>query len=232
MIAQEQARIYKDVIRECRATGLPFALGGGFGWSIYTGYFRNTKDLDLFILERDAAAFRAVLDKCGLRDYYEKAPYDRCWISRSYQGETIIDIIWSMANRRACVDERWMDGPAAEFLGEPVRIIPAEEMIWDKLFIMQRDRCDWPDVFNLLFSGGGALDWERLLDLMGEDVRLLRGALEVFCWLSPQRARALPDWIWPRLELAAPGGGSECEIFRADLMDSRRWYLPQMKKAA
>jgi hypothetical protein len=34
-------------------------------------------------------------------------PYDRGWIHRLFRDDVIVDVIWSMANCRAAVDEDW-----------------------------------------------------------------------------------------------------------------------------
>jgi hypothetical protein len=102
-------------------------------------------------------------------------------------------------------------------------------MIWDKLYIMQRERCDWGDVMNLIYAVGNDVDWEYLLKRMAEDVPLLAGALTVFRWLAPGRARDLPDWIWERLQLSPPAGSpvaDEIDKRRVSLLDTRPWFGP------
>jgi hypothetical protein len=232
LIPDEQWSVYQRVISAVRARGLRFALGGAFALATYTGRWRNTKDLDLFILPRDRDVMVDVVTQTGLCDYYDQLPYDRGWIYRACEGETIVDLIWTTANRNAEVDEAWLSrGPELDVRGKPVRIIPAEELIWAKLYILHRDRCDWPDVLNLIYAAGPTLDWEHLLRRTAEDVRLLSGALSVFAWLSPGRAMMLPAWLWDRLHLPAPQPepGPDVERSRADLLDIRPWYLPTLE---
>ena len=50
---------------------LPFSLGGAFATASYTGLWRNTKDMDLYILPRDREAMIAVVGDLGLRDYFD-----------------------------------------------------------------------------------------------------------------------------------------------------------------
>ena len=45
--------VYDSAIKALRATGRPFMLGGAFGLATYTGRWRNTKDLDLYVLPQD-----------------------------------------------------------------------------------------------------------------------------------------------------------------------------------
>jgi hypothetical protein len=227
VIPEEQWRVYRRVIREARASGIPFALGGAFAFASYTGLWRNTKDMDLYVLPKDRNAMVNVLHRAGMQDYYQRLPYDRNWIYRSYAGGTIVDIIWAMANQRAQVDETWIfQGPEADVNGERLRAIPAEEMLWAKLYIVQRDRCDWPDVLNIMYAKAEDLDWDRVIRNLGSDAPLLKGALELFRWLAPGRAQALPRGLWERLGLTPPEAGDRpaADPDRVGLLDSRPWF--------
>src|SRR5262249_62213350 len=136
-----------------------------------------------------------------------------------------------MANHRQQIDELWMSGPRVRLRGQPAKILPPEEMLWDKLYIMQRERCDWPDVMNLLYATGARLDWERLLDRIGDDAPLLAGALSVFRWLAPEHARQLPPWLWERVglghEKALSSGRDGYDKRRVNLLDRRPWFGPE-----
>jgi putative nucleotidyltransferase-like protein len=221
----EQWRLYKKVMEIARRRGVRFAVGGGLASTAYAGQWRNTKDIDLYILKRDREPMLGAIEEAGLRDYYEQKPYDRKWIYRSYRDDTIVDVIWAMANQRALVDEDWLDGPEIEIEGESVRLLAPEEMVWSKLYIVQRERCDWPDALNLLYMIGPELDWSWLLKRVGPDTDLLGGLLSVFGWLSPGRARQLPSHVWAETGARLPAANSDPEITsqRANLVDSRPW---------
>jgi hypothetical protein len=105
-------------------------------------------------------------------------------------------------------------------------------MLWDKLYIMQRDRCDWPDVLNLLYFAGSDIDWEYILGRIGEDRALVAGVLSVFRWLSPQCAASFPSWIWSHvgLEPSDDKAGPFFDKRRVDLLDTRPWYGPDREK--
>jgi hypothetical protein len=225
MLSDAQWEVYGPVLREARKRGLPFALGGGFAIAAYTGQCRATKDLDIYIVHRDRDAMVDVVSSLGLRDYYEKLPYDRSWIYRSYTGDVIVDIIWAMANHRTEVDDDWLErGPDVELRGDRFQVIPAEEMVWDKLHVLQRDRCDWPDALNLLYAIGPDLDWEHLIERAGFDRPLLSAALWMLSYVSPGRARQLPDWLWDRLRVPPPPPGADVERHHVELLDRRPWF--------
>jgi hypothetical protein len=231
-IPDEQRALYEQVVSEARARGVGVAFGGAFAAAVYKGRWRDTKDMDLYVLPEDREEMIEVLTVCGMRDYYDLLPYDRRWIYRGFMDGVIVDIIWAMANQRTTVDARWLTaGPQVHFGGELVRVVPPEELLWSKLYVMQRDRCDWPDILNLLHALGPALDWRHLMDRVGEDAPLLKGVLAVFQWLSPDRAVELPKWIWPALERASQRSmqGGCCH---ADLLDSRPWFRPMLPDLA
>lgn len=222
--------IYEQVIDAGIAARIPFALGGAFGLATYTGTWRNTKDLDLFVLPRHRRRWIALVGKAGLTDYYEKVPYDRRWIYRATSDGVIVDTIWAMANRRAQVDAWWFSGPEVSLHGRTVKVVPPSALLWDKLYIMQRERCDWPDVMNLLYTQGASMEWETVLERLGKDTPLLAGALSVFCWLSPGVARQFPEWLWDAVRLPRPGGRRSSLLNRAALLDTRPWYALEHRR--
>lgn len=204
-----------------------FAVGGGLAAATYCGEWRNSKDLDLYALEGDREVLIQLLSSLGFVDYYDEKPYDRQWIYRSWKDGTIIDVIWAMANKRACVDERWLLGPEVEVDGRLFHLLAPEEMIWTKLYILQHDRCDWPDIFTVLYAIGSDLDWRHLVWRVGEDAALLAGALSVFGWLCPGHANSLPSWLWSELGVQPPRSHHSLSSGeRADLLDSRAWFGP------
>ena len=227
-IPEPEWQVYQRVIRGARQAGIPFAFGGAFATAVYTGELRNTKDFDFYIRPEDRGAMLEVVAQAGLRDHFERLPYDQSWIYRASDGEVIVDTIWAMANQRAVVDMAWLTrGPLVELRGEAMRAIPVEELIWCKLYVVQRERCDWGDVLNLIDAQAGRLDWDHLLHRMGEDAPLLSGVLALYAWLSPQRSEVIPESIWERLGIQRLGGhpaDAGLTTTRARLLDARPWF--------
>jgi hypothetical protein len=224
----EQWVLYGEVLDRAIEREIPFAIGGGFAVSTYTRRPRDTKDLDIYVLPENREAMIAVLGELGLEDLFDSKPYDRWWIYRGTRDGFIVDVIWAMANHRQEVDDLWMSGPEVEMAGRRVRVLPAEAMLWDKLYIMQRERCDWPDILNLLYATGRHLDWEYLIHRIGDDHPLLAGVLSVLRWIAPGCAEGLPRWIWERVGLKppCPGGEAEIDSRRVSLIDRRPWFGP------
>lgn len=237
VIAQEEWATYREAMETVRATGIKFMLGGGFALAAYTGRWRATKDIDIYLHPECRHTAIEALNAAGFKDYYNEKPYERHWIYRSTRDGVIVDIIWSMANQRAQVDAEWLErSTPITIRSQTVLIMPAEEFIWAKLYIMQRDHCDWTDIFNLLHAYGPQVEWDHLIERLGEDVMLLKGMLTTYAWLSPNDVLKLPTSLWEKLELPQPvRAGPPPKFNRIRLLDTRDWFvgfLPEDKKLA
>src|SRR6476660_5826335 len=83
VIPPDQWALYKRAIQAVRQAQVPFLVGGGFGLAGYTGRWRNTKDMDLYVPPSQGERMIQVLTDAGFEDYYSAQPYDRGWIYRS-----------------------------------------------------------------------------------------------------------------------------------------------------
>ncbi len=224
-IPDNEWAIYERAISALRKTGRPFMLAGAFSLATYTGRWRNTKDIDFYVLPEDREPIIEALTRAGFADYYEKLPYVRHWIYRSFRDDCIVDIIWAMANQRAQVDEHWFERATEVCVhNEKLLVVPAEELLWCKLYVLQKDRCDWPDIFNLICAVDGKMDWDHLMDRLGGDLPLLIGLLSVYCWLCPGSDLKLPRELRAALPPCAQANGhaeNQCHI---DWLDTRPWF--------
>jgi len=226
VIPDDQWLVYKRAIEAVRRANIRFLIGGGFGLAGYTGRWRNTKDMDLYVVPSDGPVISRVLSEVGFEDYYSTRPYDRGWIYRSIRDGIIVDVIWSMANRRAEVEPDWFDkATTLPVRDESLQVLAAEELFWCKLYVFQRDHCDWTDVINLVYAVGPQLDWERVFFRLGPDLPVLKALLTLFTWLAPGRAAQLPEWLYRRLGLDhQPIVSAEEELARIRLLDTRAWF--------
>jgi hypothetical protein len=231
-ISATEWKIYSAAMRVLREAEVKFLVGGGFARAAFTGYWRDTKDIDLYVRPKDRIRAQRALMKAGFADYYEKLPYDRAWIYRSYKRNVIVDVIWAMANQRAQVDEGWFR-PSAQLTirGERLPVVPPEELLWCKLYIIQRDRCDWTDIFNLVHEHGPRMDWAYLIRRLEDDLPLLQSMLNVYGWLCPHQVKKLPASLWRRLAAAQKAMRSRHPTHdRIRLLDSRTWFGARIAK--
>jgi len=231
-IPDDEWAVYHSAIQVLRSTGRPFMLAGAFSLASYTGLWRNTKDLDFYVLPQDRDVMAAALTAAGFTDYYDKLPYVRHWIYRAWKRDCIVDIIWAMANQRAQVDDEWFAfAPEINVRGERLLVVPAEELLWCKLYVLQKDRCDWPDVMNLIDSLQNDLDWEHLLHRLEGDVPLLAGLLSVYCWLCPGTHLELPSRLRKLLPPCGDGNASRFDRCHIEWLDTRPWFISAQNKS-
>jgi hypothetical protein len=229
-LPREQWLLYRGVMTAALDRRIPFAIGGGMAAMAYAGQLRDARDIDFYIQPENREAMIQVVLDAGLLDYYDRAPYDRNWIFRGFRDDLIVDVMWAMANQRAQVDAQWLKGPVVSVDGLTFRLLRPEETLWTKLYVLQRDRCDWPDAINMLHSIGAELDWDYLLGRTAEDTLLMAALVKVFGWICPDRYNELPPPVLERLSLAeATRGKADCRD-RARLLDSRPWFTPTLDK--
>jgi hypothetical protein len=224
---------YRTVMRALLAARTPFLVGGAYALERYTGIARHTKDFDIFVREPDVDAVLEVLRGIGCRTEI-RFPH---WLAKAWYGEDFIDVIFSSGNGVAVVDDEWFaHAVSAEVLGVPVQIIPAEEMIWSKGFIMERERYDGADVAHLLGACAERLDWDRLLRRFAGRWRVLLVHLVMFGFIYPAERDRIPPRVMRTLfaRLAADmiggreGGGLD-PVCHGTLV-SRQQYLPDLAR--
>lgn len=81
------------------------------------------------------------------------------------------------------------------YVGIPVKIIPLEELIWQKSYVMERERFDGADIAHLLLRCGEQIDWEHLLRRFGSDWRVLLSHLVLFSFIYPARRNLIPEEV-------------------------------------
>ena len=198
---------YCSVLKTLNREEIPYLVGGACMLEHITGIVRPTKDFDLHVRPEDISELFAVLDAAGFRTEMTFSH----WLGKVFQRTDYIDIIFSSGNGLCRVDNEWFDhAMAGEILGVPVRFCAAEEAIWSKAFIMERERYDGADVAHLLWASGERMDWERLLRRFDGQWRILLSHLILFGFIYPGRAQHVPVWVldelWKRLyqEMTAP----------------------------
>src|SRR5919204_6651662 len=134
-----------DALRALVEDGVPFLVAGAYAFFEYTGIFRDTKDLDVFLRREDLDAARASLERAGFRT----EQVDPVWLAKGFRGEWFVDLIHSSGNGVAVVDDLWFAyAREGEIMGVPVLLAPPEEIIWSKAYVCERERYDGHDITN------------------------------------------------------------------------------------
>lgn len=189
----EQSRgFYRAALGELDKHRLPYLVGGAYAFARYTGIERHTKDFDIFIRRSDWGRAEEILSNAG----YETQLTFPHWIGKAFSGDDFIDLIFSAGNGVAVVDDLWFEYAVPErVLDMDVKLIPAEEMIWSKGLIMERERYDGADVAHIIHAMAGKLDWKRLLTRYDRYWRALYSHLILFGFIYPSHRSKVPAWI-------------------------------------
>ena len=178
---------YRRVMHQLDEQAIPFLVGGAYAFERYTGIGRHTKDFDLFVHPRDVERALQLLAADGCRT---GVPFPH-WLAKAHCGEDVVDLIFSSGNGVAVVDDQWFEYATEQnVLGLNVLVAPAEESVWSKAFVMERERYDGADVAHILRASAQTLDWPRLLGRFGDNWRVLLHHLVLFGFIYPcERAR-------------------------------------------
>jgi hypothetical protein len=222
---------YRSVMSRLHDAGIPFLVGGAYAFAYYTGIQRSTKDFDIFVRRQDMERTLATLEGGDCRTEFTY-PH---WLGKVICGDDLVDIIFSSGNAIAAVDDEWFaHAPRVQVLGMEAKISPAEEMLWSKAFIMERERFDGADVLHVILRCGPTLDWPRLLRRFDEHWRVLFSHLVMFRYVYPGENDRIPQWVMDQLlarlqqDLSAPQR-VDSRVCRGTLI-SRAQYLVDVEQ--
>ena len=151
-------RFYQHALRIMTASRVPYLVGGAYGFACYTGIARHTKDLDLFVRRQDIDATLAAFRAGG----YKAEIVFAHWLGKAYHDGDFVDIIFNSGNGACPADDSWFEHAVPGIvLGHHVQLMPVEEMIWQKAYIMERERYELsgtPTMTATLIPAKPALD--------------------------------------------------------------------------
>jgi hypothetical protein len=191
-IPDEERAVYKRALEALNAADVKYVVAGAYAIYEHTGIYRKTKDLDLFFQPSSVIAAARALRDAGFVTRLE----DEHWLAKATSGDYFVDLIYGMGNAIAFIDEAWTDHSHPGILAAtPVRIAPAEELIWHRLFISERHRHDMSDIVHLMLCLGESLDWHRLIDRVGPNWPLLLSQVLMFSYVYPGYKANIPKWV-------------------------------------
>lgn len=183
---------YRRTLHVLSDASVPFLVGGSHAFLEYTGIVRDTKDFDLFLRRDDLDRAMAALRDGG---YRTELTYPH-WLGKAWQHDDFVDLVFSSGNGVAAVDDVWFEHAVeTQVLGMPVKIVPCEELVWQKSFVMERERFDGADVMHLLRARTERLAWDRLVGRFGARWPLLYSYLVYFTFVYPGEAHRLPGVV-------------------------------------
>jgi hypothetical protein len=238
-IPEADRAVYRTAMRTLQRAGVPFIVSGLYAMYEYTGIYRETKDLDLFLEPHHVIDAARALRAEGFALRLEQAH----WLAKAMLGDRQIDLIFGMGNGIALIDEQWYAHSRPGILaGMPVRVAPPEDLIWHRLFVSERHRYDMADVVHLFVCRGDELEWDRLLARVNTHWRLLMAHIHIFDFAYPGHHDRVPRSVRDELarrELAErdrPGDPNVCQgtlISRFSFsIDVNEWGLRDLRQEA
>ena len=226
----QSTEFYCSALDILQQASVEYLVGGAFALRTYTGIERYTKDLDLMMRPRDVDRAIDAFRHAGFRADYAFSH----WLAKAHRGEYFLDIIYRAGNGLCEVDDLWFEhSRETEIFERPLRICPPEEIIWQKAYIMERERYDGADVAHLLRCCAAEMDWPRLLTRFGPDWRVLLGHLVLFGFIYPGERHLIPEHVLGDLLKRAGTERSESlngtPICQGTLL-SRAQYLPDVER--
>ena len=197
---REEARLfYKEAILLLKESGVPFMLGGAFALKVHTGVHRDTKDLDVFCRPKD---FHKILKFFAAKGF-ETQLTDIRWLAKIFKDSYFVDIIFSSVNNICTVDDTWFSHAVkGECFGEELLFLSAEDLIWCKLYVQNRERYDAADINHVILKKGKEINWEHLLERLDkhEHWHLLLAQLVIFQFVYPSEFQEIvPQWLFEKL---------------------------------
>ena len=196
VLPAEQARVYREAIRSLNESGLAYAVGAAFARYAYTSIWRQTKDLDVFVRPADLRAVMDLLRENG----FETEVRDRHWLAKAWKDGHFLDLIFGHGHGHLAINDLSFEGVRQEkVLGVPANLMPPEEMIASAMYVAGRNRFDGPEVAHLIRASKGKLNWQRILERIGEHRQLLLWHLVMFDFIYPGHSNYLPKELMVEL---------------------------------
>ncbi|HZW03578.1 MAG TPA: hypothetical protein VFF68_06615 [Anaerolineaceae bacterium] len=196
ILEPEQELVYQQAMEALNRSGVFYTVGASFARHAYTCIWRPTKDLDVFLKPEDLRRAMDALEAAG----FETEVKSEHWLAKAWKDNYFIDLVFGQGHGHYRItDESFAGSHTAEVLGVQTRLIPVEEMIASEAYIATRNRFDGGEIVHLIRDTQGRLNWQRILDRLGENRALLLWHLILFDFVYPGHADYLPQDIMVQL---------------------------------
>jgi len=218
---------YKEALKELNESGTEFMLGGAFALFHHTGIYRDTKDLDVFCRSSDYIKILKHFSELG----YRTELTDVRWLAKVFKGEYYIDIIFNTVNSICTVDDSWFaNASKGEFAETSVDFLSAEDLIWCKIYVQNRERFDGADVNHIILRAGKNLDWKKILARFESHWHLLLSQILMFQFVYPSDYMdIIPKWLFDELIKRAQEQydvpASVARVCRGPIIDQTQYHI-------
>jgi len=195
---------YVEVLRTLDDAGLPCLVGGAHALTRYTSgravSIGGASDKpEVYLKPDDQRKALNALVHAGFRVEYVSP----IAMARAIRGEECVDIVFAGMNGLGAVDDDWFRyAISADVTGYPVRVCPAEELLWRLAFVQQRTCDRQADIAPLILRQGRTFDWQRLLRRFHGHERVLLAHCILFGYVYPTEQSCVPDWVLDYLNAA------------------------------
>lgn len=136
-----------------RDAGVPYAIGGGFAaWA--HGASARDHDVDLMVKQEDAERALRILEDEGFRG--ERPPEG--WLYKAYEGDAMIDLIFSPAGFDITDDVLARCTPA-DYEAMEAPTLPIEDVLVSKLLSLSEHSLDYEGLLELTRALREKVDW-------------------------------------------------------------------------
>ncbi|HLZ42928.1 MAG TPA: nucleotidyltransferase [Candidatus Sulfotelmatobacter sp.] len=224
-LPQEQRLLFSEILTLLEERRVRYAVAGAFALQEHTGIHRDTKDLDVFMTAETAVETVKILKAEGFRC----ETCDPVWLFKAHRDGFFVDLITGMSNAAIVVEDLWIQrSKPATIHGVQTRVLAAEELLASKLFVTRRERFDGADIAHVIYGTRGKLDWQRILQLAGQNWEILFWALVLFRFTYPAQTEFVPADLWRdlihRFE-AAVAHPDPAARFRGSLIDDKMFAI-------
>lgn len=218
----EATAFYREVIGALQAADVPFLVGGTYALERHARIQRRTKDLDLFVRRHSYKAAARALGRAG---FHVELTHPH-WLAKARRDDWQVDLIFAGGNGLARVDDEWFSNAVrAQIVDMDVELCPAEETLWSKSFVMERERFDGADVLHIVRESAERLDWRRILRRFGPNAAVLMAHLTLFRFVYPSEAQRIPRWVLDAARVQAESTGPALRLCRGTLLSRSQYRI-------
>ena len=200
----EQTRVFARGLRALNEAGVPYLIAGAMAKHAYTGIWRNTKDLDIFLKPADLEPALAALAGAG----FDNAIEFRHWLAKARQEPYFIDVIFGTGHGQLQIDDSWFDNSRSiKIAGVQAQLIPPEELIVSKMYVAERYRFDGADVLHVIQGTRGKIDWQRILTLLDDNATCSCPTCSSLPLSTPAAPITCPSPSWSNFSKRRAGAG-------------------------